>query len=246
MLRVLLLATMVSATALLGIASADRIADPDPPDSGEPAPPPDDSTGAEPKLITPTKEPAKESASVRLSHYHQVEASIRLSTGLRAIAPYNDEYCGSTDASRPNGFAAVCTGRSPFALDFELGFGVAHKIDAFIELRLGLESDFGMSQTDTNGTHEIHFSPGARFFFGDVGSSKLFTTAQVILDTSSYHNLAGGTLSADFGLRNLNGLWFDLDPAYGFYVFVGETASFARWLRFELEGGIGVQGRYGK
>jgi hypothetical protein len=183
-------------------------------------------------------------ASVRLSHHKQLGISIRLVEGLRAIAPYGNEYCGATDASRPNGFAAVCTGRSPFSIDFELSYGVRPKIDAFLELRLGLEADFGRSQTDVDGTRQFHVSPGVRFFFADAGSSKLFTTAQIVLDTSGYRNVAGGELSADFGVRNMNGLWFDLDPAYGFYVFIGETATFARWLRFELEAGIGFQGRY--
>ena len=38
-------------------------------------------------------------------------------------------------------------------------------------------------------------------------------------------------------------IW-DVDRAYGVYAFVGETASFVRWMRFELEAGIGFQGRY--
>ncbi|MBA2543106.1 MAG: hypothetical protein H0V17_25925 [Deltaproteobacteria bacterium] len=190
----------------------------------------------------PAKPPVP--TSVRLSHHKQFLLSIRLVEGLRAIAPYDGEYCGDTDITRPNQFAAVCTGRTPFSLDLELGYGIAQKIDVFLELRLGLESDFGSSQSDVEGTRQFHISPGARFFFGDAGSSKLFTTAQVVFDMSGYQNLAGAGLGTDFGVRNMNGIWFDLDRAYGFYVFVGETATFSRWLRFELEAGVGVQGRY--
>jgi hypothetical protein len=194
---------------------------------------------------TPPPEPVKPvPASVRLSHHKQFELSLRFVEGLRAIAPYDDEYCGDTDPQRANQFAAVCTGRSPFSIDLELGYGIAPKIDAFVELRLGIEADFGSSPSDVDGTRQFHISPGARFFFADAGSSKLFTTAQIVLDTSGYQNIAGGKLGTDFGIKNMNGLWFDLDKAYGFYLFVGETASFARWLRFELEAGIGVQGRY--
>lgn len=211
-------------TVATGRAQADEVAEPTPP-------PP------------PAAKPVP--ASVRLSHHKQFEVSLRFVEGLRAIAPYSDDaYCGKTDASRTNQFAAVCTGRSPFSIDLELGYGVTRKVDAFVELRLGIEPDFGNSPSDVEGTRQFHISPGARFFFADAGSSKLFTTAQIVLDTSGYQNVAGGKLSADFGIRNLNGLWFDLDKAYGFYLFVGETASFARWLRFELEGGIGIQGRY--
>jgi hypothetical protein len=191
------------------------------------------------------KAAVKVPASVRLSHHKQVQVSIRFASGLRAIAPYgSDEFCGDVDTSRANGFAAVCTGRTPFSVDFELGYGVARKVDLFLEFRLGLETDFGMSQSDQDGARQFHISPGGRFFFGDAGSSKLFTTAQLVIDKSGYKDFQGGTLSADFGIRNMNGLWFDLDRAYGFYAFVGETATFARWLRFELELGIGISGRY--
>ena len=51
-----------------------------------------------------------------------------------------------------------------------------------------------------------------------------------------------GHFQMESGLHS--GLWFDLARSYGVYVFVGETATVARWMRFELEGGIGVQGRY--
>ena len=40
------------------------------------------------------------------------------------------------------------------------------------------------------------------------------------------------------------GLWFDLDRAYGFYGYVGETLTFSRWLRFELELGFGFSARF--
>jgi hypothetical protein len=199
--------------------------------------------GAEPKLV-PAKPAARPADHLGLSHKGQIEASLRLALGLRAIAPYHDEFCGQTDTSANNGQAAVCTGRSPFSLDFELGYGAARKIDVFLELRIGLESDFGARASDPDSTHIFHLSPGARFFFSDSGTAKLFTTAQAVFDFSGYQDAAGQGLGADVGLRNLNGLWFDLDRAYGLYVFVGETLTMARWLRFELEGGVGIQGRY--
>lgn len=191
----------------------------------------------------PKAPPKPVPTSVRLSHQGQFELSLRFATGLRAIAPYDDEYCGKTDAQNGNQFSAVCTGRSPFSVDLELGYGIAQKVDVFLELRLGLESDFGASPSDVDGTRQFHISPGARFFFADAGSSKLFTTAQLVVDTSGYQDLAGGKLGTDVGVRNMNGLWFDLERSFGVYLFVGETLSFSRWLRFELEAGIGAQVR---
>jgi len=185
-----------------------------------------------------------ERAAADLSHKGQLEGSVRLGLGMRAIATYdNMDYCGDTDPQGQFGFASVCTGRAPFSLDLELGYGVARRVDLFAELRVGLESDFGASPT-TGGPRMLHLSPGARFFFSEGSRSKLFTTAQIVFDFAGYEDAGGAGRGTDFGIRNLSGLWFDLARAYGVYVYVGETATFARWMRFELEGGIGVQGRY--
>jgi hypothetical protein len=196
--------------------------------------------GADPKLI-PAPEPKPAPEVINFSHQGQIAISVRFALGYRALAPYNDEYCGQTDAS---GDVPVCTGRAPFSIDFELAYGIRRKIDAMLEMRLGIEQDFGMSSSDQEGARVLHFSPGARFFFSDAGKTKLFTTAQLVFDVSGYKNVAGEGLGTDIGVRNMSGLWVDLDRAYGFYAYVGETATFARWLRFELEAGIGLQGRY--
>lgn len=212
----------------------------------EPAAPstePGEEPGAEPRLI-PTSRPARVDESLRLSHQGQFMVSLRVPIGLRALAPYDGEYCGQTSTDAADGEAAVCTGRAPFSFDLELGYGVGRRVDAFLELRIGIEQDFGARATDQEGARVFHVSPGARFFFSDAGKTKLFTTAQLVIDASSYKDVAGESLGTDVGVRNLSGLWIDLDKAYGFYAFVGETATFARWLRFELEAGIGLQGRY--
>ena len=47
----------------------------------------------------------------------------------------------------------------------------------------------------------------------------------------------------DFGVRNANGLMFEVMRNFGFYIQFGETVGFVRWLRFEIDGGAGVQAR---
>jgi hypothetical protein len=198
-------------------ASADAIADPEP----------------------------RGAAATDLSHKGQLEASARLGLGLRAIATYDSkDYCGDTDPQGEFGFAPVCTGRAPFSIDFELGYGVARRVDLLLELRVGIESDIGASPTGGDGPRMLHLSPGARFFFSEGSRTKLFTTAQLVIDFAGYKDSTGADRGNDVGIRNLSGLWLDLARRYGVYAFVGETATFARWMRFELEGGIGVQGRY--
>ncbi|MDQ3297940.1 MAG: hypothetical protein M3619_15230 [Myxococcota bacterium] len=189
--------------------------------------------------------PAAADEPAGTSHQGQFQLSARLSFGLRGIATYDDTaYCGDTDPSTSSGFAPVCTGRSPLAIDLELGYGLGRKIDTFLEIRIGIEQDFGPLPTSDEGPRPFHLSPGARFFFSEARRTKLFTTAQVVFDFAGYEDVDGKQLGMDFGIRNMSGLWFDLDRAYGFYFFIGETATFSRWLRFELEAGVGIQGRY--
>lgn len=191
-----------------------------------------------------TPRPAKAPPDTR-SHKGQLEVSLRIPLGLRAIATYDKGiYCGKLDSSTTSGFSPVCTGRVPFSFDFELGYGIARSIDLLLELRVGLEQDFGATPQADEGPRPFHVSPGARFFFNEGRTSKLFTTAQFVIDASGYKDQAGVKRGTDVGFRNLTGLWFDLDRAYGLYLFVGETATFARWMQFELEAGVGVQGRY--
>ena len=227
------------ALVLVGVtpALADRIADP--------VAPAKDPAGAAPSAPTPPQRLLPAPDPTGLTHQGQFEVSLRLALGLRAIIPYDKaDYCGEVDTSTSTGNAPVCTGRAPFSMDFELGYGLARRIDVFAELRVGIESDFGTVAGLTAGPRMLHLSPGARFFFSDARSSKLFTTAQAVFDFSGYKDAGGAGRGTDLGVRNLNGLWFDLEQAYGFYAYIGETATFSRWLRFELEAGIGVQGRY--
>ena len=48
----------------------------------------------------------------------------------------------------------------------------------------------------------------------------------------------------DFALRNVNGILLDIHRNYGMYLHFGETIGFVRWLRFEIDGGVGVQVRF--
>jgi hypothetical protein len=188
---------------------------------------------------------AADSSEPGFTHKGQLELSVRGALGMRAIATYETtDYCGETDTTTASGNAAVCVGRSPFTLDFEPAYGIARAIDLFVELRIGLEAEFGTTSATNDGPHAFHLSPGARFYFADARRLKLFTTAQVVFDFTGYKKLDGSARGSDFGLRNMSGLWLDLTRDYGVYGFVGETATVVRWLGFHMEAGVGVQGRY--
>lgn len=181
----------------------------------------------------------------KLDHDGQFGLSVRFSEGVRAVTTYEDTtYCGKTDSTTSSGYAPVCVGRTPFMVQLEASYGIKRKLDVFAELRLGLEADFGASPSMDNGPHIVSLSPGLRIFYSEGKQSKLFSTAQVLFDFTGYKDATGIAKSSDFGVRNLNGLWFELDKSYAAYVYVGETLTFVRWLDFELEAGAGFQVRY--
>lgn len=171
-------------------------------------------------------------------HKGQFGASARLALGVRGIATYeNNVYCGKMDPEAEFGFASVCTGRTPVALDLEGSYGVTPTIELVLELRLGVERDFGADQ-NAEGPRPFHLSPGARFFFSEAKGLKAFVQPQLVFDFAGY---ARGN---DFGLRGIEGVWIDLHRSYGIYFYVAETLGFARYLSAAFEAGAGFQGRY--
>lgn len=171
-------------------------------------------------------------------HKGQFGASARFSLGARGIVTYdNNVYCGKTDPEAEFGYASVCTGGNPLALDIELSYGVKATIELVLELRLGIERDFGATP-GASGPRPFFLAPGARFFFSEAARAKFFVQPELVLDFAGY---AQGN---DFGVRGIEGLWIDLHRSYGLYFYVGETLEFSRWLSASFEVGVGFQGRY--
>lgn len=176
------------------------------------------------------------------SHKGQFGVSARFGLGVRAIVTYSGDrplYCGKSDASQKGGFAAVCTGRTPLALDLEAAYGVADSIELTLELGIGIESDFG-SAPGSDGPHPLTLAPGARFFFSEAKHSKLFVQPSLVLDFASYAQAP----STDIGLKGIEGFWMDLHKSYGLYFFISEQLEFRRWMSGDFEAGLGFQGRY--
>jgi hypothetical protein len=172
-------------------------------------------------------------------HKGQFGVSARLGVGARAIIPYDEEYCGKKDMEARTGNAAVCTGRTPLALDIEAAYGVAKSIEVTLELRIGVESDIG-ADAGLSGPRPFHLAPGARFFFSEAKRTKLFVQPSLVFDFADYKQKSGN----DFALRGIEGFWIDLHRSYGLYFYVAETLGFARWMSATFEAGIGFQGRY--
>lgn len=172
------------------------------------------------------------------SHAGQVIVNMQIGSGMRGILPYDEgQFCG--DLTNEGAADDFCLGRMPFSLDLNVGYAFNDQVEAFLEMRLGLEKDFGVSTLDS-GPRVRRYSPGVKLYFSDVSSSKFFSTIQFIVDTTG-HAQADET---DYGFKNANGLQFDFHQTFGVYAYFAETIRWERWLSAEIEAGVGVQGRF--
>jgi hypothetical protein len=168
-----------------------------------------------------------------LVHAAQIGIALLPGTGYRGIFPYkSDELCEKPDG---NVVHRVCTGRLPFFLDAQLSFGFAQHWDAIVDLRFGIEQDFTQ-------THQFAVAPGFRYWVDPELHTKFFATIQMAIDTTDQQQ--PGVQNNDFAVRNENGFMYDVMRNIGVYLQFGETIGFRRWLRFEIDGGLGVQARF--
>jgi hypothetical protein len=172
---------------------------------------------------------------VSFSHKYQFGLHVQGGLGYRGIFPYDEEFCGELDDD--GGTKASCLGRTPFAMDVGLSFGVTDRLELLAEARVGLERDIGEVSGDDEGPRSIAIAPGIKGYIAEIGPGMLFATLQFAVDFTGYEQID----ETDFGVRNVNGFQFDLNDNFGFFIFVGEQVAFRRWLSFEVEAGLGAQ-----
>lgn len=222
----------------LGLAVATPVAHADDGGAGEPA------GGDEPGLLVPSEDSAPVSPPPRGHHKGQFGLALSVATGYRFIATWDQErYCGErATANNGGGNAAYCFSRTPFAVDVTVSYGVAEAVELMVDLRFGLERDFGASAS-SEGPRLRHYAPGVRFFLGGRDRLAYSSSIQLAIDTTGYTD-ATGELGTDVRLRNANALQLDFHDAYGAFVYFGEELAFRRWFEVGLEAGAGIQGRY--
>jgi hypothetical protein len=163
-----------------------------------------------------------------LIHKYQLGLALLPATGFRVIFPYETNVSCGEQGKR------VCTGLLPFFLDFQTSFGFAEHWDVLVDLRFGIESDFTRSR-------QFAIAPGVRYWVDPDLPVKFFATIQGVFDGTPQNSSA--VPDNDFGFRNANGVMIEVMRNFGFYAQFGETIGFRRWLRFEIDGGVGIQAR---
>jgi hypothetical protein len=168
-----------------------------------------------------------------LNHRHQTGLSLMPGYGYQVIVPYEENKpCG--DSSGMAG-KRVCTNHVPLFLDLQLSFGVTERIDLLTDLR------FSLTQDPAARRHSFTLMPGIRIWLDPDTQLKFYATLQLVYDSTDY---SGVVKSDDFGVRNSNGLMYDVIRNVGFYFQFGETIGFIRWFRIGLDAGLGVQVRF--
>jgi hypothetical protein len=169
----------------------------------------------------------------QLDHRGQTGLSLMPGFGYRVIVPYKPHK----DCVDPSGDAskAVCTRSVPFFTDLQLSWGMSKRVDILTDIR------FQIAKDPINQGRAVAFAPGVRFWLDEDVAAKFFTSVQVLYEYADYKGVVS---SADFGIRNANGLMYDVIRNVGFFVQFGETMGFIRWFRIELDVGLGVQVRF--
>jgi hypothetical protein len=228
----------VGAAVLWGAAARAEAPPAAKPETTQPAAAPTDAPPAETPPPTAPRAVAKKTfprlKPPTMVHYQQFGIALLPGTGYRAIFPYQNQNGVMINCGQPN--KTVCTGRLPTFLDVQPSFGFADHWDVLLDLRFGLEQDFTT-------THEFAVAPGVRYWVDPEENAKFFATLQVAYDVTT-QNVAGLKHNDDVALRNANGFMFEVMRNFGVYVQFGETIGFVRWLRFEIDAGLGVQARF--
>jgi hypothetical protein len=207
------------------------------PASPEPASRPASEPASEPASPPPPPPPKPKTFAklqrASLSHEMQFGLAVMPGSGYRGIFPYKEGiYCGKTQDGM---FRRVCSAHVPFFIDLQPSFGIGLHWDLLVDLRFGLEADFTK-------THQFAVAPGFRYWVDPQLHAKFFATVQVAYDTTAQHQST--ITNNDVAFRNSNGFMYDVMRNIGFYGQFGETIGFVRWLRFEVDLGIGVQVRF--
>lgn len=205
-----------------------------PPDEPHTPPPP-------PEESTPPADAPPEPAPSKLEdfrHRHQVSARATFGKGYRLAFAYGEhEVCGRNDDGADE---TPCYSGSPAFADLDLSFGLTDGLELSLMMRLGLEAEVTgalNSAGDFDETRPLVLGFGIRAYADPPARVKVFLGARIMYDFTK----AGVDEKNDFAIRAEPGLQIEIIRYVAFYIQAGATLGFLRWLRFEIDGGAGLQ-----
>jgi hypothetical protein len=193
----------------------------------EAAPVPGDAAAA-PAPTAPAAPVSGPAPPLGTSHFKQGALGLIFGSGYRGLVRYKGSApCGQEGKD-------FCTSRLPAFMDIQAAYGVTRGLSVITDFRVGLEQDFTHSRP-------LAIAPGIKAYIDPEGLAKFFATIQLAFDLTGQ---AAGASQLDVGIRNANGLQFDLMRFFGVFVQFGETIAFRRFFRFELDLAVGLEGRF--
>lgn len=169
-------------------------------------------------------------------HRHQGFVNVLFGTGWYMVAPYdkNDPKKACSDIDAEGEGEPVCSGRSPFHLDFLAGFGVKDGLEVFAMFKLGLDQPNSHlpDQLRMIGAGIKVYSPSDGLFKISFGVAPLFDFSP--RETDKYDFLIHVPIAAHF----------DFIPWLGAYLQVAPNISFVTEFKLDITAGIGIQGRF--
>jgi hypothetical protein len=141
---------------------------------------------------------------------------------------------------KPSGGQKVlCTQRSPVSTDIGLTYALTSRFGLIAEMRYGHQRDFGSSPTAKDWKQPFLFAGGIRVSTGTAGVVEFFSTAQFVYDPTKYPTNS----KVDHGVKQTNGVSIDLSDNFSALIFAAQMVTWRRWLRTQVEFGIGIQAR---
>ena len=199
----------------------------------EPPPPPDEVTQPPPAAEEPAPSKLED-----FRHRHQVSLRATFGKGYRLAFAYGEnEVCGRDGGTADE---TPCYSGSPAFADLDLSFGLTDGLEVSALVRLGLEAEFTGLESGTGiakTTRPLTLGLGIRAYADPPARVKIFLGARVLYDLTE----AGAEGKNDLAVRAEPGLQVEIVRYVALYIQAGATIGFLRWLRFEIDGGGGIQ-----
>ena len=189
-------------------------------------------------LLTATTVAASQSRDTfQRDHKFQGVVNITTGTGWYMVAPYDKDNetkaCGYNEDGEGE---PVCTGRASWYMDFLAGFGVRPGLELLFMYRQGAESP-GLGNPQTR-----RIGGGFKIYRPSDSLIKMGFGLIPLIDFSE--RPAGADTTIDFVIHIPILLQVDVMRWFGAYAQVAPNISFISEFRFDINFGIGIQGRF--
>jgi hypothetical protein len=195
-------------------------------------------SGADSEENSALKEQQKSDEPIKKIRDHRFQGVINVlfGTGFYMVAPYDkndkDKACGYN--AEKDEYEPVCSGRSGMHFDFLAGFGLKKGFELVLMYRQGVES------LKAGRPKPMMFGAGFKLYKPADGLFKMGFGVIPLFDFSKRTDEG----AKDFVIHVPILAQFDFVRWFGAYLQIAPNVSFISEFRFDINFGVGVQGRF--